>query len=59
MVDPSRSKNVPDNRETIKRLMGRTPGFFKSKFLSTLGNDILTGISNRVGKIYSINGNFD
>lgn len=48
MVDPGTSQHVPESRDKIKRLMGRTPGFFKSKFLSTLGNDILTGISNRV-----------
>lgn len=35
---------------TVKRIMGRTPGLIKSKFLSVLdsSNGILNGISNKV-----------
>ena len=36
---------------TVKRIMGRTPGLIKSKFLSVLdsSNGILHGISSKVG----------
>lgn len=35
---------------TVKRMMGRTPGLIKSKFLSVLdsSNGILNGISSKV-----------
>lgn len=52
MVDPC---DEPTNRERrIKALIGRTPSFIKSKFMSVLGssNDLINGISNRV-RIYS------
>lgn len=51
MVDPC---DEPPNRERrIKALIGRTPSFIKSKFMSVLGssNDLINGISNRV-RIY-------
>ena len=51
MVDPNLNNGSgQENGAKIKRLMGRTPSFIKSKFLSVLGssNDLLNGISNRV-----------
>lgn len=50
MVDPNGESKNRERR--IKALIGRTPIFIKSKFMSVVGssNDLINGISNRVGK---------
>lgn len=55
MVDPN-SDAPSDRQRKIKSIMGRTPSFIKSKFLSVLGssNDLLNGLSSKVNVHFDI-----
>lgn len=55
MVDPTTPHSHRDGEVLkIKNLMNRTPSMLKSKLLSVLGssNDIITGLSNKVGHTF-------
>lgn len=58
MVDLNTCPPTPPMGENskIKKLMGRTPGILKTKFLTVLGNsnELLNGISNKVKEIISV-----